>query len=196
MIAAERATSFEGSRSRRLPRAIATSLRHWATSGGEDPMREALRCWRTDLSKVALRSRRIAAFSLSAHSERLTNSKASGTSSTVSVLRAETVSALREESGLGNSSAVSLKRSKDAATLRPIAGLQLWVGGVISSPSVGVEEADAESSDPERLGVRSRDLADFGLIKGGGVEGKVTALDIGRFRRGGEASVEYPSESD
>jgi hypothetical protein len=149
------------------------------------------------LSKVALRWRRIAAFSLSAHSERLTNSKASGTSSTVSkvsVLRAETVSALEEESDLGNSSAVSLKRSRDAATLRPMAGLQLWEGGVMSSPSVGVEEEAAESSEPERLGVRRRDLADFGRVKG--VEGRVTALDIGRFRRGGEGSVEYGSESD
>jgi len=73
---------------------------------------------------VALRSRRMAAFSLSAHSERLTNSKASGTSSTkVSVLRAETVSALEEDSDLGDSSAVSLKRSNEAATLRPMAGL-------------------------------------------------------------------------
>jgi len=90
-------------------------------------MREALRCSsRRALSKVALRSRRMAAFSLSAHSERLTNSKASGTSSTVSkasVLRAETVSALEEDSDLGDSSAVSLKRSKEAATLRPMAGL-------------------------------------------------------------------------
>jgi len=57
----------------------------------------------------------------------------------------------------------------------------------MSSPSVGVEEAD--ESEPERLG-------DFALVKGTEVEGKVMALDIGRFRRGGEGSVEYPSESD
>jgi len=56
----------------------------------------------------------------------------------------------------------------------------------VSSPSVGVE---ADESEPERLG-------DFGLVKGTEEEGRVTALDIGRFRRGVEGSVEYPSESD
>jgi hypothetical protein len=147
-------------------------------------MIEALRSRMSSaLSKVILRSRRMAAFSLSAHSERLTNSKASGTCSAASkgpVPRAEIVSALDEDSDRGNSSAVSLKRSKETATLRPMAGL--WDGGSMSSVGVEVEE-----SEPETLGVRRRDLADFRFVKETEPEGRVTALDIVRLRRGGEA---------
>jgi hypothetical protein len=57
-------------------------------------------------------------------------------------------------------------------------------------------EEEAEDSEPETLGVRKRDLADFALVKGTEPEGRVMALDMARLRRGGEVSVEYPSESD
>ena len=94
----------------------------------KEPLRS--RIWSATLplsSEVALRSLWMAAFSLSAHSERLRNSKASGMCSTTgskgSGLRAEPTSVLDKGSDRGRSSAVSLNLSREAATLRPIAGL-------------------------------------------------------------------------
>lgn len=157
------------SRSRRLPLAMATSRRHWATSGRVDSLRDNLRLEArsatVSLSNVAeLRSLRTAAFSRSAHSDRLTNSKASGTSSTPGKgsvgLRADRASGLKEASDSGGSSdaVVSLKRSKEAATFLPIARF----GFDFSLASVRGDEADeADSSELETEGVRNKGLADF-----------------------------------
>ena len=113
---------------------------------------------------VELRSLRTAAFSRSAHSDRLTNSKASGTSSTPGkgsvALRADTASGRKERSDSGGSSnaVVSLKRSKEAATFLPIAGL----GFDFSLGSLGGEDGDeADPSELETEGVRNTGLADF-----------------------------------